>query len=148
MISSMDYRKKQRRPTGLGLCIPGWDDFGTDSGRLEEANRVYRELFNRDLPERVAGPLRDNEDICDRSEIYEYVKARPPTSRDIPASEILEEREEQAEEAKEKGLGDTGFTPPPPVNEGLPPWALPAVGGILVLGVAAAVLMKKKPGKK
>lgn len=153
MIDSVASRKRSLR--GLGLCT-GWpaDDFFTDSARIEYADTLYQEKFGRRLPERVASQLRDDEDICDRSEISAFVMNRPPTSRDIDAGEILEERREAEQERRER-LEEQGLSDLPELDlksdgseNKLPAWALPAVGGILVLGVAAAVLMKKKGSKK
>lgn len=146
-------RNAQAPIRGLGLCISGWDDFFFDSSRVEYANQVYQGQYGRCIPQRVADELRSQEDDCDRDEISAFVNARPPRSGE-PCDADVQAEADEAKREREQDLLDRGIDPNPPEipqlpadTQALPPWVLPAFGGILALGVVGAVLLQKKGGK-
>lgn len=124
---------------GFG-CAP-WDDFFLDSSKIEYANQIYREIYGRDITERVASGLRNQSGYCTRDAVYKYVQSHPPISTDQTAGEVLEKKPEA------DAPPPAGFTPPamPPASGGLPSWALPAAAA--GVGLLAIVLVMKRKRK-
>lgn len=115
MIDSTANRKLSLMGCGSGLGCSFWDDFVLDSSKIEFATTYYRKRYDTDLPERLAREIRDRDTFCSRGEITSFLDGRPPTSRDTPAGEILEQEEEARQERQER-LEEQGLSDLPPMD--------------------------------
>ena len=129
-----------QRGFGFNFSWASGCDFWTDAGMDEYLIKQYAVRYGMGAPPRVLAIRRDK-GYCTRATIDGFVASTPPLPGERPSSESLDTL---AESSPAGPVAQPGATMPPPST--MPKWAIPAAiaGGLGVLGIIAALVLRRR----